>query len=73
VLDEHCAAVGRDPRTIERSVQRKLGDDFLAEAEAIAPYIEAGAQHIVLCPRIELRAGVAERAAREIVEPLTTT
>lgn len=71
VLDEHCAAVGRDPSTIQRSVQRHLTGDFPAEAEALRPYLEAGAEHVVLNPRIELRPGVAERVLREIVEPLS--
>jgi F420-dependent oxidoreductase-like protein len=71
VLDAHCAAVGRDPATIERSVQRKLGDDLPAEADAIRAFLDAGAQHVVLNPRLELRPGIAKRLLREVVEPLT--
>jgi F420-dependent oxidoreductase-like protein len=70
VLDEHCAAVGRDPSAIVRSVQRHLSDDFAAAVDEIRAYIAAGAQHVILNPRIPLKAGVASRVAREIVEPL---
>jgi len=70
VLDEHCAAVGRDPSTIIRSVQTKLNDDFPGAAEEVAAYVEAGAQHVILNPRINLGPGVATRVTREIIEPV---
>lgn len=70
VLDAHCAAVGRDPTTIVRSVQRHLTDDFPAAVEEIAAYIEAGAHHIVLNPRIPLAPGIATRLLREVIEPI---
>jgi F420-dependent oxidoreductase-like protein len=71
VLDEHCRVVGRDPATIQRSVQRHLDADFGAAREALRPFLEAGAQHVVLNPRVPLAPGLAARAAREIVEPLS--
>jgi F420-dependent oxidoreductase-like protein len=70
VLDEHCAAVGRDPRTIIRSVQRHLGADFAASAGEVAGYVAAGAKHVVLNPRVPLEPGVAVRAVREVIEPV---
>lgn len=70
VLDEHCAAIGRDPNTIERSVQRHLSGDFMAAAEEIKAYVDAGAQHVVLNPRLPLTPGIATRVARDIVEPI---
>ena len=70
VLDEHCAAVGRDPRAIIRSVQRHLGADFAASADEVAAYIAAGAQHVVLNPRVPLAPGVVVRALRQIIEPV---
>jgi probable F420-dependent oxidoreductase len=43
VLDEHCAAVGRDPAEIERTV---LVDSLATETDVDA-VIEAGAQHVI--------------------------
>jgi F420-dependent oxidoreductase-like protein len=70
VLDEHCAAVGRDPATIVRSVQRHITADFASAADEVAAFVAAGAQHIILNPRIALRPGVAARVVREIIEPV---
>ncbi|HYI66421.1 MAG TPA: TIGR03560 family F420-dependent LLM class oxidoreductase [Candidatus Limnocylindrales bacterium] len=70
VLDEHCRVVGRDPSTIVRSVQRHIGDDFADAAAEVAEYVAAGAEHIIINPRIPLRPGVATRAAKEIIEPV---
>ena len=70
VLDDHCTAVGRDPSTIIRSVQRHMSHDFPREAEQIASFVRAGATHIVLNPRIALTPGIAERVTREVIEPV---
>jgi F420-dependent oxidoreductase-like protein len=70
VLDEHCEVVGRDPSTILRSVQRHIGDDFAGAAAEVAEYIAAGAEHVIINPRIPLRPGVATRVAKEIIEPV---
>ncbi|HEX5040896.1 MAG TPA: LLM class F420-dependent oxidoreductase [Candidatus Limnocylindria bacterium] len=70
VLNEHCESVGRDPATITRSVQRHMTHDLAEEAEVIAAFVRAGAQHVILNPRQELTPGIAARVAREIVEPL---
>ena len=69
VLDEHCAAVGRDPREIRRSVQLFITP---SDAEATADilnhlddYEKAGAEHLVFSfyspPDYELLASVAPR------------
>jgi alkanesulfonate monooxygenase SsuD/methylene tetrahydromethanopterin reductase-like flavin-dependent oxidoreductase (luciferase family) len=70
VLDRHCAAVGREPSSIERSVQLHLTADLGEVPELAAAYLEAGAQHIVLNPRIPLRPGMAEQLTRRVIEPL---
>jgi hypothetical protein len=48
VLDGHCRAVGRDPATLRRAVQFRMGatpDDTLRTAEA---YVRAGFGDLVL-------------------------
>jgi F420-dependent oxidoreductase-like protein len=72
VLEEHCAAVGREPSTIERSIQAFVNYDNLAETrESIRPYIEAGATHIILNLRAPYPDGIVHRVADEIAEPLS--
>jgi hypothetical protein len=43
ILDKWCAALGRDPTTIERSVNLNPADDAIYDQ-----YVMAGAQHIIL-------------------------
>lgn len=49
VLDEHCAAIGRDPAEIATQVQVMVrADDLDAACQQIADYIDAGARQVVL-------------------------
>jgi len=82
VLDEHCRAVGRDPREIARSVQLIVSSEGPRESQSYLPQaqspaavrdqlvelIEAGASHLVLTalPPIPPVRWLAE----EIVEPV---
>ncbi len=51
VLDQHCAAVGRDPLQIARSVQLLVrGDDLAAARDQVQEFIDAGVNHVVLAP-----------------------
>jgi F420-dependent oxidoreductase-like protein len=71
VLAGHCAAVGRDPSTIEVSIQHLINYENPAETrEQIRPYIEAGATHIIVNLRAPYPEGIVERIAKEIAEPL---
>ncbi|HEY5005219.1 MAG TPA: LLM class F420-dependent oxidoreductase [Ktedonobacteraceae bacterium] len=71
VLDEHCAAIGRDPAAIERSIQWLVDPSNLsATREDLSPYIAAGATHIILNLRYPYPEGIVQRMAEEIVEPL---
>ena len=71
VLDGHCAAIGRDPRTIERSIQIVVNYNNPAETlNEIKPYIEAGATHIILNLRAPYPENIVHRLAEEIVAPL---
>jgi alkanesulfonate monooxygenase SsuD/methylene tetrahydromethanopterin reductase-like flavin-dependent oxidoreductase (luciferase family) len=69
ILDEHCAAIGRDPATIVRSVQLLLRDTEPATVRGqLREYIEAGATHLVLVPMppaLSLR-----QLVEEIIEPV---
>jgi F420-dependent oxidoreductase-like protein len=72
VLDSHCAAIGRDPDTIARSIQMVINpDDLSVTYNTIAPYIAAGATHIILNLRHPYPTGIVQRLTREIIEPLT--
>ncbi|MCL1871646.1 MAG: LLM class F420-dependent oxidoreductase [Promicromonosporaceae bacterium] len=48
VLGEHCAAVGRDPGAIRRTVQHRLGDDVEALLASCETYVASGASEFVL-------------------------
>jgi F420-dependent oxidoreductase-like protein len=71
VLDQHCAAVGRDPAAIERSIQVRVNPDQPEAARtAVRAYLAAGASHIVLVLPLPFRTGMAHRLAAEVAAPL---
>ncbi|MDQ2903784.1 MAG: LLM class F420-dependent oxidoreductase [Chloroflexota bacterium] len=71
VLDAHCAAVGRDPATIERSIQMAINpNDLSITRNAIRDFVEAGATHIILNLRPPFPQGIVQRLADEVAEPL---
>ncbi|GLV56393.1 LLM class F420-dependent oxidoreductase [Dictyobacter sp. S3.2.2.5] len=71
ILDEHCAAVGRNPAEIARSIQVPINPDNLAETrQNTQNYIEAGVNHIVLNIRPPYPEGIVHRLVEEVVEPL---
>ncbi len=71
VLDDHCAALGRDPTAIERSIQERVNYNDLRETrERIRPYIEEGASHILLNLTAPYPEGIVHTLAEEIVAPL---
>lgn len=71
VLNQHCAAIGRDPSTIERSIQWPINYNNIGEAiEQMRPYIEAGASHIILNLRAPYPENIVHRLADEIIAPL---
>lgn len=71
VLDEHCAAVGRDPASIQRSIQvRVTYDDLPATRQTIHDYIAAGANHVVCNLSYPYPEGIVRRLASEVVQPL---
>ncbi|SFW77692.1 LLM class flavin-dependent oxidoreductase [Amycolatopsis australiensis] len=50
VLDEHCAAAGRDPATIRRAVQFRLPSDADGALRLAESYVAAGFTELVLMP-----------------------
>ncbi len=71
VLDGHCAAIGRDPATIERSVQLFSDPNDLSIVREMArSFIEAGATHVILNLRAPYPEGIVHRLADEVAEPL---
>lgn len=80
VLDEHCAAIGRDPGEITRSVQVFFSAREPAKAQAarypgpsgarelVAELIDAGARHLVLaCPEMPSVRWVADEIVRPVL------
>jgi alkanesulfonate monooxygenase SsuD/methylene tetrahydromethanopterin reductase-like flavin-dependent oxidoreductase (luciferase family) len=71
VLDAHCAAIGRAPQTITRSVQYIVSyDDPAGDRKAILDLIDAGMTHIVLSLRSPYPSQVAHWLIDEIITPV---
>ncbi|TQF01690.1 LLM class flavin-dependent oxidoreductase [Kitasatospora acidiphila] len=71
VLDAHCAAIGRDPGTITRSVQYIVSyDDPAGDRAVLAQLIAAGFTHLVLSLRSPYPPGIARRLVDELITPL---
>lgn len=71
ILDEHCAAVGRAPEAIARSIQFPVTyGDLSATRELVRGYIAAGANHIILNLRPPYPDGVVRRLVSEVAGPL---
>ncbi|WP_371779711.1 LLM class flavin-dependent oxidoreductase [Streptosporangium subroseum] len=71
VLDAHCAAIGRDRKTITRSVQYIVAyDDPAGDRKAILDLIDAGMTHIVLSLRSPYPSQVAHWLVDEIITPV---
>lgn len=71
VLDQQCAAIGRDPRTLIRSVQIILQtDDAAAARRTVAAVIDRGFRHIVLAVRPPWPDNVGRWLADEVIMPV---
>jgi len=71
ILDEHCAAVGRNPDEIARSVQPPVDyTDLAATRETVRRYIAVGATHLILNLRAPYPDGIVRRVTDEVVKPL---
>lgn len=71
VLDEHCAAIGRDPSEISRSVQVVISyDNIETSRRQVLDLIRAGLDHIVLSLPRGYPQGVAQWLTDEIIKPV---
>ncbi len=74
VLDGHCAAIGRDPATIARSIQIPINPEDLSETRnLVQSFIEAGANHIVLNIRPPYPKAIVHSLVTEVIEPLKSS
>jgi len=71
VLDAHCAAIGRDPAEIRRSVQLFAEADALDRTRAnVSELVAAGADHVVLNLLPPFEPGLIRRLVHEVIEPV---
>ncbi len=71
VLDGYCKEIGRDPTTIQRSIQQRMDyNDLGASIADIRPYIEAGATHIILNLTAPYPENIVHKVAEQVVAPL---
>jgi F420-dependent oxidoreductase-like protein len=77
VLHNHCAAIGRDPATIERSVKLVVDQTAMNEAglatlcSKARNFISSGATHLVFSLRAPYPEGIVRFLADEVISPLT--
>ncbi|MBO0779165.1 MAG: TIGR03560 family F420-dependent LLM class oxidoreductase [Ktedonobacteraceae bacterium] len=73
LLDKYCTAIGRDPQTIQRSIQVLVNPTALEETRSqLHSYIQAGATHLILSLLAPYPEGIVQRLDEEIVRPLKT-
>jgi F420-dependent oxidoreductase-like protein len=71
LLERSCAAIGRDPHTIVRSVQVKVTPEDLGHVRSrLHKYAQAGATHLILSLHAPYPEGIVHRLDEEIVQPL---
>lgn len=71
VLDSHCAAIGRDPQAIQRSVQLMVNPtNMQATRNEVRSFVEAGATHLIMNLRMPYPDGIVHRIDEELVQPL---
>ena len=63
VLDQHCAAIGRDPASLRRAVQFPLPFDDSETLRAAERFVRAGFSDLILMPRADSLARLAATAA----------
>ncbi|HEX2622080.1 MAG TPA: hypothetical protein VHL11_18110, partial [Phototrophicaceae bacterium] len=74
LLDNYCQEIGRDPKSVARSVQFIIDpvEDVNTTRQLVRSFIAAGATHLVLGPRA-LNQGIAHWLCDEIIQPVLET
>jgi alkanesulfonate monooxygenase SsuD/methylene tetrahydromethanopterin reductase-like flavin-dependent oxidoreductase (luciferase family) len=73
VFHEHCDAVGRDPNTIQHSIQQRvIYDDMQQTAESLQKYIDAGANHLIFSFSYPYPDSIVQQVVEEVI-PLVQT
>ncbi len=68
ILNEHCAAVGRNPAEIELSIQVQVNyDDLNATVATVQSFVDVGATHLILNLRHPYPENIVVRLAEEVV------
>lgn len=68
VFHEHCEAVGRDPGTVQHSIQTRVNYDSMEQtAEDLQKFIDAGATHLIFGLRYPYPEGIAQQIAEEVI------
>lgn len=71
ILERHCAAIGRDPQTIQRSTQVRINVTDLEEARRrLYSYAQAGITHLILSLPAPYPEGIVHRLDEEIIQPV---
>jgi F420-dependent oxidoreductase-like protein len=69
VLHGHCAAIGRDPKEIELSVQARIDyADIPGSIATLQPMIEAGATHLIVMLSYPYPEGIVATLSQEITK-----
>jgi F420-dependent oxidoreductase-like protein len=69
VLHGHCAAIGRDPKEIELSVQARIDyADIPGSIATLQPMIEAGATHLIVMISYPYPEGIVATLSQEITK-----
>jgi F420-dependent oxidoreductase-like protein len=68
ILDEHCAAIDRDPVTIRHSTQTFLrsADDVAQVRERVSAYFDAGFDHVCVVVPMAYEPGIVDEIARQV-------
>jgi F420-dependent oxidoreductase-like protein len=71
VLDQHCAAIQRDPHEIARSIQPAAQpNNWEATRQQIREFVQNGATHIIVNLRSPYPPAIVQKVVTEVIEPL---
>jgi F420-dependent oxidoreductase-like protein len=68
VFHEHCEAVGRNPDTIQHSIQQRVFyDNMQRTAEGLQKFIDAGANHLIFSLGYPYPDGIVQQLTEEVI------